>query len=238
MSRNVRLPHRETPERSARRCSAQMPHLADRLPLMLRLSAPHRTQTVMRRALTRSRQPAPGGKPRSCNQASVRDMVSSGNESCVLGSRHTPSPCTGAQRRRKIPYIASTPDSRHRSTGVQIARATTAQKTRAPQGAKRVAQAFLQELAAIADDKQAEVGKAAQSMVRETLIIRQDKAKAAKQKARASKAASAPSRPGATGGRKTRAATPARKAPRQRRSASSQPESGAMQNDTESGGET
>jgi hypothetical protein len=119
-----------------------------------------------------------------------------------------------------------------------MAKATTAQKARAPRGTKRVAQAFLDELATIAEDKQAEVGKAAQTMVREALITRRDKAKAAKLKLRASKAPPAPSRQGAKTGRKTRAATLARKALRQRRSASSQPESGAMQNDTESGGET
>ena len=66
-----------------------------------------------------------------------------------------------------------------------MARATTDQKTRAPQGAKRVAQAFLDELATIAGDKQVEVGIAAQWMVRETLMARRDKAKAAKQKLRA-----------------------------------------------------
>jgi len=119
-----------------------------------------------------------------------------------------------------------------------MAKATTAQKTRAPQGAKRVAQAFLDELATIADDKQADVGKAAQMMVRETLIARRDKAKAAKQKLRASKAAPPRGRPGGNAGRKTRTGAPVRKAVRQQRSASSQPESGAVQNDTESGGET
>ena len=71
-----------------------------------------------------------------------------------------------------------------------MAKTTAVQKARAPQGAKRVARAFLDELATIADDKQAEVGKAAQAMVRETLITRRDKAKAAKLKSRASKAAS------------------------------------------------
>jgi hypothetical protein len=119
-----------------------------------------------------------------------------------------------------------------------MAKATTVQKARAPQGAKRVAQAFLDELATIADDKQVEVGKAAQSMVRETLISRRDKAKAAKQNLRASKAAPATGRQGARVGRKTRMATSARKAPRQRRSASSQPDSGETQNTGEDTGKT
>jgi len=119
-----------------------------------------------------------------------------------------------------------------------MARATTTQKTRAPQGAKRVAQAFLDELATIAEDKQAEVAKAAQAMVRETLIARRDKAKAAKQKLRASKAAPPRGRPGARAGRKTRTATLVRKAVRQRRSASSQPGSGEAQQAAENAGET
>ena len=118
-----------------------------------------------------------------------------------------------------------------------MTRATTAQKARAPQGAKRVAQAFFDELATIADDKQAEVGKAAQAMVRETLITRRDRAKAAKQKLRASKATPPTGRPGANAGRKTRTAS-ARKAVRQRRSASSQPGSGEAQQADENAGDT
>jgi hypothetical protein len=119
-----------------------------------------------------------------------------------------------------------------------MARAATTQKTRAPQGAKRVAQAFLDELATIADDKQAEVAKAAQSMVRETLITRRDMAKATKQKLRASKAAPPRGRPGARAGRKTRTATPARRAVRRGRGASSQPGSGEAQQAAEDAGET
>jgi hypothetical protein len=118
-----------------------------------------------------------------------------------------------------------------------MAKTTAVQKARAPQGAKRVARAFLDELATIADDKQAEVGKAAQAMVRETLITRRDKAKAAKLKSRASKAAPT-GRQGAKAGRKTLAATSARKAPRRRRTALSQPEPGETRNGAENAGET
>jgi hypothetical protein len=106
-----------------------------------------------------------------------------------------------------------------------MAKATTVQTARAPQGAKRVAQAFLDELATIADDKQAEVGKAAQSMIREALITRRNKAKAAKQRLRASNAAPAAGRRGTKAGRKKPATASVRKPPRQRRSGSSQPES-------------
>ena len=82
------------------------------------------------------------------------------------------------------------------------------------------------------------MGKAAQAMVRETLITRRDKAKAAKQKLRASKATPPTGRPGANAGRKTRTATSARKAVRRRRSASSQPGSGEAQQADENAGET
>jgi len=119
-----------------------------------------------------------------------------------------------------------------------MAKATTVQKARAPQGAKRVAQAFLDELATIADEKQAEVGKAAQSMVRETLITRRDKAKATKQKPRTSSAAPAADRGDARLRRKKAAAASVRKPPRQRRSGSSQPKSDETQKNTEIAGET
>jgi hypothetical protein len=119
-----------------------------------------------------------------------------------------------------------------------MAKATTVQKARAPQGTKRVAQAFLDELATIADDKQAEVGKAAQSLVRETLITQRDKAKAAKQKLRASNAEPAAGRRGAKAGRKKPAAASVRKPPRQRRGGSSQPESDETQKNTENAGQT
>jgi hypothetical protein len=69
-----------------------------------------------------------------------------------------------------------------------MAKSATAQKARAPQGAKRVAQAFLDELETIAEDKQADVGKAAQAMIRDALIARREKAKSAKAKSRASTA--------------------------------------------------
>lgn len=118
-----------------------------------------------------------------------------------------------------------------------MAKATTVQKARAPQGAKRVAQAFLDELATIADEKQAEVGKAAQSMVREMLITRRDKAKAAKQKSRASGAAPAAGRRGVRPGRKLAAAS-VRKPPRQRRSGSSQPKSDETQKNAENAGDS
>jgi hypothetical protein len=136
-----------------------------------------------------------------------------------------------------MPYIESTSDSRQRATGVQMAKSTTVQKARAPQGAKRVAQAFFDELETISDDKQTEVGKAAQAMIRETLIARRDKAKAAKLKSRASKAAPT-GRQGTKAGSKTQPATSARKAPRRRRTALSQPEPGETQNGAENAGET
>ena len=66
-------------------------------------------------------------------------------------------------------------------------KAATEQRARAPQGAKRVAQAFFDELQTIAEDKQAEVGKAAQAMVREMMMARRDKAKAAHRAFRQSK---------------------------------------------------
>ena len=108
-----------------------------------------------------------------------------------------------------------------------MAKSATAQKARAPQGAKRVAQAFFDALGSIAEDKQADVGKAAQAMIREALIARREKVKSAKAKARASTALK--SGRGAIGGRKARAAS-ARKTTRQQRGRSSQPESGAEQN--------
>jgi hypothetical protein len=117
-----------------------------------------------------------------------------------------------------------------------MAKSTTVQKARAPQGAKRVAQAFFDELETISDDKQTEVGKAAQAMIRETLIARRDKAKAAKLKLRVL-AGPATGRQGAIAGRKTRVATSARKAPR-RRTAFSQPEPGETENGAENAGET
>jgi len=91
---------------------------------------------------------------------------------------------------------------------------TTERRARAPQGAKRVAQAFLDELETIAEDKQAEAGKAAQAMIRETLMARREKARAAKAKLRPVKAAKGKVRSNAE--RKTRGSI--RKAPRQRRS--------------------
>lgn len=109
-----------------------------------------------------------------------------------------------------------------------MAKSATAQKPRAPQGAKRVAQAFLNELGTIAEDKQADVGKAAQAMIRDALIARREKAKSAKAKSRASTTASESGR-GARGGRKARTAS-ARKTTRQRRGGSSQSESGEEQN--------
>ena len=108
-----------------------------------------------------------------------------------------------------------------------MAKSGTAQKARAPQGAKRVAQAFLNELGSIAEDKQADVGKAAQAIIREALIARREKVKSAKAKARASTALK--SGRGAKGGRSTRTAS-ARKTTRQQRGRSSQPESGEEQN--------
>jgi hypothetical protein len=110
-----------------------------------------------------------------------------------------------------------------------MAKSATAQKARAPQGAKRVAQAFLNELGTIAEDKQADVGKAAQAMIREALIARREKAKSAKAKSRASTAPE--SGRGARGRRKARTSS-ARKATRPRLGGSSQSESGEEQNGT------
>ena len=116
-----------------------------------------------------------------------------------------------------------------------MAKSATAQKARAPQGAKRVAQAFLTELGTIAEDKQAEVGKAAQAMIRDALTARREKAKSAKAKSRASTASE--SGRGARGRRKARTA-PARKATRRPRGESSQSEAGDEQNGTLDVGET
>ena len=86
-----------------------------------------------------------------------------------------------------------------------MARNVTGTKARAPQGAKRVAQAFLDELATIADDKQAAVARAAQGMIRETLAARKEKARAAKAKLKAPRKTSAPPR-----GKKAATAAPTR----------------------------
>ena len=77
--------------------------------------------------------------------------------------------------------------------------------------AKRVAQAFFDQLATLAEDKQAEVGKAASSMVRETLMTRREKAKAYKSKLRNTKTTPAKGKRAAATERKTRGPARARK---------------------------
>ena len=116
-----------------------------------------------------------------------------------------------------------------------MAKAATQQRARAPQGAKRVAQAFFDELSTIAEDKQAEVGKAAQAMVRETMMVRRDKAKVAKAKMQAGKAAPARSKTGAKPARKASGPAPGRKAVSARRAKSSEP---ASEDTAEAGGES
>jgi len=63
---------------------------------------------------------------------------------------------------------------------------TTAATTRAPRGAKPVAQAFLAALESVPEAAQSAVAKAAQVMIRDEIKNRRDKAKvaAAKEKAR------------------------------------------------------
>ena len=103
-----------------------------------------------------------------------------------------------------------------------MVRTPTKKGARAPQGAKRVAQAFFDELETIAEDKQAEVAKATQAMVRDTMMGRREKAKAAKAKMRAGKAAPVKSKAGAKPERKTRGPTRKRKAPSMRQSRASE----------------
>ena len=118
-----------------------------------------------------------------------------------------------------------------------MARATTEQRVRAPQGAKRVAQAFISELETIAEDKQAEVGKAAQAMVRETMMARREKAKSAKAKTRTGTAGSAKRTTSTKAARKTRG--PARGPKAKRRGArSSAPASAGTQETGETAGES
>ncbi len=85
-----------------------------------------------------------------------------------------------------------------------MAKANTDTRPRAPQGAKRVAQAFFNELKTIAEDKQAEVAKTAQAMVRETMMGRREQAKTAKAKLRAGRAVPATSKVAAEPARKPR----------------------------------
>ena len=118
-----------------------------------------------------------------------------------------------------------------------MAKAATGQRARAPQGAKRVAQAFFNELETVAEDKQADVAKAAHAMVRETLMARREKAKAAKAKLRADKATPA-KRKNAETERKTRQAARGRKAPRRQRARSAEPASDDTQENPESAGES
>src|SRR5690242_7488297 len=119
-----------------------------------------------------------------------------------------------------------------------MAKAATGQRTRAPQGAKRVAQAFFDELETVAEDKQADVAKAAQAMVRETLLARREKAKAAKAKLRAGKATPAKRKTAAETERKPRQAARGRKAPRTQRARSAEPPSDDTQENAESAGES
>lgn len=113
-------------------------------------------------------------------------------------------------------------------------KATTERRARAPQGAKRVAQAFLDELGTIAEDKQAAVGKVAQAMIREALMARREKARAAKAKQRPAKAA-AKGRAPSNAERNTRGSTPTRKTPKQR--GSSDQGSADVQETAEAAGE-
>ena len=119
-----------------------------------------------------------------------------------------------------------------------MAKASTNQRARAPQGAKRVAQAFFDELSTIAEDKQAEVGKAAQGMVRETMMVRRDKAKAAKAKLQAGKAAPARGKPGPKPARKASGPTRGRKAGSTRRARSSEAGSESAAEAADAGGES
>ena len=95
-----------------------------------------------------------------------------------------------------------------------MVKATTEQRVRAPQGAKRLAQAFFSELDTIAEDKRPEVAKAAQAIIRETMMARREKAKTASAKMRTGKTASAKATTSAKTARKTRGvkATPTRRA--------------------------
>jgi len=104
-----------------------------------------------------------------------------------------------------------------------MAKASSDKRPRAPQGAKRVAQAFFDELGTITEDKQAEVAKAAQAMVRETMMGRREKAKAAKTKMRASKAAPATGKAGGEPERKLRGPKRRPNAAPTRRAKSSEP---------------
>ncbi len=119
-----------------------------------------------------------------------------------------------------------------------MAKAAAQQRARAPQGAKRVAQAFFDELSTIAEDKQAEVGKAAQAMVRETMVVRRDKAKAAKAKLPAGRAAPSRGKPGPKPARKMSGPARGRKASPTRRARSSQPASDNAADTAEPGGES
>lgn len=110
-----------------------------------------------------------------------------------------------------------------------MARTATDKRSRAPQGAKRVAQAFFTELETIAEDKQTEVGKAAQAMVRETMMARREKAKTAKAKTaqpktRAGKAGPIRSGAKATTERATRGPARKRKATSARRARPAEPD--------------
>ncbi len=119
-----------------------------------------------------------------------------------------------------------------------MAKAATGQRARAPQGAKRVAQAFFDELSTIAEDKQTEVGKTAQAMVREAMMARRDKAKANKAKLRAGKAAPVKSKTGAKPERKTNRPTRNRKAGPTRRARPSEPASDDSAEAAEAGGDS
>jgi hypothetical protein len=114
-------------------------------------------------------------------------------------------------------------------------KAGTERRARAPQGAKRVAQAFLDELSTIAEDRQAEAGKAAQAMIRETLIARREKARAAKARQRPLKAAAKGKGPSNVE-RATRRSTSTPKTSRQR--GSSDKGAAAVQEAVEPGGES
>jgi hypothetical protein len=118
-----------------------------------------------------------------------------------------------------------------------MAKATTEQRVRAPQGAKRVAQAFFSELETIAEDKQAEVGKAAQAMVRETMMARREKAKTAMAKTRTGAAGSARRTTSTKAARKTRGPARGPKA-RTRRATSSEPASADTQDTGRTAGES
>ncbi len=117
-----------------------------------------------------------------------------------------------------------------------MAKAATGQRVRAPQGAKRVAQAFFNELETLAEDKQAEVAKAAQAMVRETLLERREKAKAAKAKLRAGKPTSARGKVAADAEPKTRRTARDRRGRPTQRARSAEPASDDTQENAEAAG--